>query len=88
MGTCSDISLPCPQINFGLLIFSLAGFLLPGYLFYHRRNLIKAKAKNDRDPCNQSAQENEPLSQSDNAASKSQVNGHMANGYTPNKDVM
>lgn len=75
-------------INFGLLIFSLAGFLLPGYLFYHRRNLIKAKAKNDRDPCNQSAQENEPLSQSDNAASKSQVNGHMANGYTPNKDVM
>uniref|UniRef100_A0A3Q4GXJ2 Solute carrier family 43 member 1b n=1 Tax=Neolamprologus brichardi TaxID=32507 RepID=A0A3Q4GXJ2_NEOBR len=29
-------------INLGLLIFSLAGFLLPGYLFYHRRNLIRA----------------------------------------------
>uniref|UniRef100_A0A8D3AX63 Solute carrier family 43 member 1b n=2 Tax=Scophthalmus maximus TaxID=52904 RepID=A0A8D3AX63_SCOMX len=35
-------------INLGLLIFSLAGFLLPGYLFYHRRNLIKAKAVHDR----------------------------------------
>ncbi|KAK7922091.1 hypothetical protein WMY93_008993 [Mugilogobius chulae] len=30
-------------INLGLLIFSLAGFLLPGYLFYHRRNLLKEK---------------------------------------------
>uniref|UniRef100_A0A3P8QC70 Solute carrier family 43 member 1b n=1 Tax=Astatotilapia calliptera TaxID=8154 RepID=A0A3P8QC70_ASTCA len=35
-------------INLGLLIFSLAGFLLPGYLFYHRRNLIRAKAEHDR----------------------------------------
>ncbi|XP_062243426.1 solute carrier family 43 member 1b isoform X1 [Platichthys flesus] len=34
-------------INLGLLIFSLAGFLLPGYLFYHRRNLIKAKRQTD-----------------------------------------
>uniref|UniRef100_A0A3B4TQL9 Solute carrier family 43 member 1b n=1 Tax=Seriola dumerili TaxID=41447 RepID=A0A3B4TQL9_SERDU len=34
-------------INLGLLIFSLAGFLLPGYLFYHRRNLIRAKAARD-----------------------------------------
>uniref|UniRef100_A0A3P9ASY2 Solute carrier family 43 member 1b n=1 Tax=Maylandia zebra TaxID=106582 RepID=A0A3P9ASY2_9CICH len=32
-------------INLGLLIFSLAGFLLPGYLFYHRRNLIRAKCQ-------------------------------------------
>uniref|UniRef100_A0A667WJ45 Solute carrier family 43 member 1b n=1 Tax=Myripristis murdjan TaxID=586833 RepID=A0A667WJ45_9TELE len=35
-------------INFGLLIFSLAGFLLPGYLFYHRRNLIRKKTERDR----------------------------------------
>uniref|UniRef100_A0A8C3AHW1 Solute carrier family 43 member 1b n=1 Tax=Cyclopterus lumpus TaxID=8103 RepID=A0A8C3AHW1_CYCLU len=35
-------------INLCLLIFSLAGFLLPGYLFYHRRNLIRAKAECDR----------------------------------------
>ncbi|XP_061582238.1 large neutral amino acids transporter small subunit 3-like [Cololabis saira] len=35
-------------INVGLLIFSLTGFLLPGYLFYHRRNLCKAKAAGDK----------------------------------------
>lgn len=36
------------QINFGLLIFSLSGFLLPAYLFYHRKNLIKEKAARDK----------------------------------------
>ncbi|XP_060741223.1 solute carrier family 43 member 1a [Tachysurus vachellii] len=35
-------------INFGLLIFSLAGFLLPGYLFYHRRHLVQQKALRDK----------------------------------------
>uniref|UniRef100_A0A4W6FTY8 Solute carrier family 43 member 1b n=1 Tax=Lates calcarifer TaxID=8187 RepID=A0A4W6FTY8_LATCA len=35
-------------INVGLLIFSLTGFLLPSYLFYHRRNLIKAKEARNR----------------------------------------
>ncbi|XP_034037563.1 solute carrier family 43 member 1a isoform X2 [Thalassophryne amazonica] len=30
-------------INLGLLIFSLTGFLLPGYLFYHRRCLLQEK---------------------------------------------
>ncbi|KAM6924087.1 solute carrier family 43 member 1a [Xenentodon cancila] len=32
-------------INLSLLIFSLMGFLLPGYLFYHRRQLLKEKDK-------------------------------------------
>ncbi|KAJ0002992.1 hypothetical protein NQD34_008141, partial [Periophthalmus magnuspinnatus] len=35
-------------INLGLLIFSLAGFLLPGYLFYHRRHLLKEKEARDK----------------------------------------
>lgn len=35
-------------INLGLLIFSLAGFLLPGYLFYHRRHLLKEKEVRDK----------------------------------------
>ncbi|GAA6075114.1 solute carrier family 43 member 1a, partial [Tachysurus ichikawai] len=35
-------------INVGLLIFSLAGFLLPGYLFYHRRHLVQQKALRDK----------------------------------------
>uniref|UniRef100_A0A8B9RA91 Solute carrier family 43 member 1a n=1 Tax=Astyanax mexicanus TaxID=7994 RepID=A0A8B9RA91_ASTMX len=35
-------------INVGLLIFSLAGFLLPGYLFYHRRHLLQEKEARDK----------------------------------------
>lgn len=35
-------------INVSLLIFSLAGFLLPGYLFYHRRHLLKEKEVRDK----------------------------------------
>ncbi|XP_056129820.1 solute carrier family 43 member 1a [Lampris incognitus] len=31
-------------INVGLIIFSLAGFLLPGYLLYHRGNLVAHEA--------------------------------------------
>ncbi|KAI3353126.1 hypothetical protein L3Q82_019253, partial [Scortum barcoo] len=71
-------------INLGLLIFSLAGFLLPGYLFYHRRNLIRAKAKRERVAASQSDQENAPLNQSDSETAKSQANGFAANRYTPN----
>lgn len=71
-------------INLGLLIFSLAGFLLPGYLFYHRRNLIRAKAKRERLAASQSDQENAPLNQSDSETAKSQANGYAANRCTPN----
>ncbi|XP_068448224.1 solute carrier family 43 member 1b [Clinocottus analis] len=67
-------------INFCLLIFSLAGFLLPGYLFYHRRNLIRAKAEGD----SQSDKEIISLTQSDSGTAKSQAKGHAANGYSPN----
>ncbi|KAM7417613.1 hypothetical protein PAMA_017310 [Pampus argenteus] len=35
-------------INVGLLILSLAGFLLPGYLFYHRRHLLREKQARDK----------------------------------------
>lgn len=55
-------------INFGLLIFSVLGFLLPGYLFYHRRQLIKQKKVRDQATtdqsevvCNQSAKGLEKL---------------------------
>uniref|UniRef100_A0A673YY60 Solute carrier family 43 member 1a n=1 Tax=Salmo trutta TaxID=8032 RepID=A0A673YY60_SALTR len=34
-------------INLGMILFSLAGFLLPGYLFYHRRHLIQEKEAQD-----------------------------------------
>ncbi|XP_023253002.1 large neutral amino acids transporter small subunit 3-like [Seriola lalandi dorsalis] len=70
-------------INLGLLIFSLAGFLLPGYLFYHRRNLIRAKAARDRLAASHD-KENAPLNQSARGTDKSQANGHAASGYTPN----
>ncbi|XP_073332940.1 solute carrier family 43 member 1b [Pagrus major] len=71
-------------INLGLLIFSLAGFLLPGYLFYHRRNLIIAKAERDRLAASQSDKVNVPLTQSGGGTPKNEANGLAANGYTPN----
>uniref|UniRef100_A0A8C4EZ08 Solute carrier family 43 member 1b n=1 Tax=Dicentrarchus labrax TaxID=13489 RepID=A0A8C4EZ08_DICLA len=57
-------------INLGLLIFSLAGFLLPGYLFYHRRNLIRERAEHDRLAASQLDRENAPLNQSDSGTAK------------------
>ncbi|KAF4094231.1 hypothetical protein AMELA_G00010430 [Ameiurus melas] len=54
-------------INIGLLISSLAGFLLPGYLFYHRRNLVQEKALRDK-----AALESEALNQSEAKG----INGH------------
>lgn len=55
------------QINVSLLIFSLAGFLLPGYLFYHRRNLVQEKASRDK-----AIFENQALNQSE----ANGINGH------------
>lgn len=59
-------------INLGLLLFSLVGFLLPGYLFYHRRQLMKEKAARD----SLSAQETVSLNQT-NDSSKYQTNGNV-----------
>nr|XP_020451902.1 large neutral amino acids transporter small subunit 3-like isoform X2 [Monopterus albus] len=43
-------------INLGLLIFSLAGFLLPGYLFYHRRHLLRKKEDEEKQGTGQEMQ--------------------------------
>ncbi|XP_028259408.1 solute carrier family 43 member 1b isoform X1 [Parambassis ranga] len=65
-------------INMGLVIFSLSGFLLPGYLFYHRRNLIRANAQRDRVAASQSEKESVALTQSDDGMATSLANGHTA----------
>ncbi|XP_029020359.1 solute carrier family 43 member 1a [Betta splendens] len=53
-------------INLGLLIFSLAGFLLPGYLFLHRRQLMKEKKARDKRAAGQETQ----------ALNHKEANGH------------
>ncbi|XP_072293885.1 solute carrier family 43 member 1a [Eucyclogobius newberryi] len=59
-------------INLGLLILSLFGFLLPGYLFYHRRHLLKEKEARDKQ-----------LSQEMQALNHAVANGHKphSNGF-------
>uniref|UniRef100_A0A8K9WVV9 Solute carrier family 43 member 1b n=1 Tax=Oncorhynchus mykiss TaxID=8022 RepID=A0A8K9WVV9_ONCMY len=52
-------------INLSLLIASLAGFLLPGYLIYHRRNLMREKRQTLRQP--------------ENGHTKNHTNGHLSN---------
>ncbi|XP_026796584.3 solute carrier family 43 member 1a [Pangasianodon hypophthalmus] len=54
-------------INVGLLIFSFAGFLLPGYLLYHRRHLVQEKASRAK-----AALESQTLNQSE----ANGINGH------------
>ncbi|XP_048052821.1 solute carrier family 43 member 1b isoform X1 [Megalobrama amblycephala] len=61
-------------INLGLLLFSLVGFLLPGYLFYHRRQLIKEKAARDSLSMRQSAQESVSLNQTNDSSYKTNGN--------------
>uniref|UniRef100_A0A8C1TI75 Solute carrier family 43 member 1b n=1 Tax=Cyprinus carpio TaxID=7962 RepID=A0A8C1TI75_CYPCA len=63
-------------INLGLLVFSLVGFLLPGYLFYLRRQIIKEKAAFDSLSMSQSAQESNSLNQTNDSA-KYQTNGNV-----------
>lgn len=58
-------------INLGLLILSLSGFLLPGYLFYHRRQLIKEKAAREQRAGGQEMQA---------------LNHTEANGYKPHSN--
>ncbi len=67
------------QINLGLLVFSLVGFLLPGYLFYHQRQIIKEKAALDSLSMSQSAQESNSLNQTNDSA-KYQTNGNVWDG--------
>lgn len=62
------------QINLGLLLFSLVGFLLPGYLFYHRRQLIKEKAARDSLSLRQSAPESVSLNQTNDSPYKTNGN--------------
>ncbi|XP_062380820.1 solute carrier family 43 member 1a [Sardina pilchardus] len=57
-------------INVGLLIFSLFGFLLPAYLYYHRRHLIQEKEARDKE-----AAEHQPLNQTN--GHKPHTNGHL-----------
>ncbi|KAM3866529.1 solute carrier family 43 member 1a [Diretmus argenteus] len=60
-------------INLGLLIFSFAGFLLPGYLFYHRRHLIRERAARDKQAV---GQETQALNHSGTNGYKHHSNGH------------
>ncbi|CAB1328118.1 unnamed protein product, partial [Coregonus sp. 'balchen'] len=67
-------------INLSLLIASLAGFLLPGYLIYHRRNLMREKVEErEREAANQPERESETLRQSENGYTKNHTNGHLSN---------
>ncbi|CAB1337275.1 unnamed protein product, partial [Coregonus sp. 'balchen'] len=60
-------------INLGMVLFSLAGFLLPVYLFYHRRHLIQEKEAQDK---NATGQEREALNHSETNGLKHRSNGH------------
>nr|XP_029543153.1 large neutral amino acids transporter small subunit 3-like [Oncorhynchus nerka] len=67
-------------INLSLLIASLAGFLLPGYLIYHRRNLMREKVEEcEREAANQSERERQTLRQPENGHTKNHTNGHLSN---------
>lgn len=60
-------------INMGLLIVSFTGFLLPGYLFFHRRNLLRELEARDGRPA---AQESQALKSSEANGFKPHSNGN------------
>ncbi|KAJ8382399.1 hypothetical protein SKAU_G00031770 [Synaphobranchus kaupii] len=64
-------------INFGLLMFSMAGFLLPGYLLYLRRNLVLEKEAREKDVTGHPVQEREALRQFDSNGTKHHINGNV-----------
>ncbi|XP_030636741.1 solute carrier family 43 member 1a [Chanos chanos] len=64
-------------INVGLLIASLAGFLLPGYLYYHRRHLKKEKVEREKVDT-RSAPEKQALN-----PHEANGIGHHSNGHLP-----
>ncbi|XP_019938557.1 solute carrier family 43 member 1a [Paralichthys olivaceus] len=59
-------------INLSLLIASLSGFLLPGYLFYHRRHLLREKEARDKQA---GEQEMQALNHSEANGFKPHTNG-------------
>ncbi|XP_035983010.1 solute carrier family 43 member 1a [Fundulus heteroclitus] len=63
------------QINVGLLIVSFTGFLLPGYLFFHRRNLLRDHKGRDGQPAGQELQ---ALKSTEANGSKPHSNGSAA----------
>lgn len=63
------------QINLGLLIFSFTGFLLPGYLFYHCRQLTREKKAREKLAANQ---EMEALNHTNANGCKPHTNGFAA----------
>uniref|UniRef100_A0A671S193 Large neutral amino acids transporter small subunit 3-like n=1 Tax=Sinocyclocheilus anshuiensis TaxID=1608454 RepID=A0A671S193_9TELE len=65
-------------INLGLLVFSLVGYMLPGYLFYHRKQITKENTARDSLSVSQSAQESNSLNQTNDSA-KYQTNGNVEN---------
>ncbi|CAL8354798.1 unnamed protein product [Merluccius merluccius] len=63
-------------INLGLLISTFAGFLLPGYLFYHRHHLLKERQSRGKQAANQ---EQQALNHTEANGYKNHSNGH--NGH-------
>uniref|UniRef100_A0AAY3ZZ22 Uncharacterized protein n=1 Tax=Denticeps clupeoides TaxID=299321 RepID=A0AAY3ZZ22_9TELE len=64
-------------INMGLLLVSVAGFLLPGYLLYHRKQLISLKNEREREATNQTPSKRTSLTRNDQ--DKQNSNGHISN---------
>ncbi|KAG5845447.1 solute carrier family 43 member 1a [Anguilla anguilla] len=64
-------------INFGLLMFSMAGFLLPGYLLYLRRNLVQKKEETEKEATGHLVLEREALHQFNSNDTKHHRNGQI-----------